>query len=196
MAEEKKDTSVEATEEKETKEETKEEVKEENTVSEEKQETKEEVSSEKKEDKEEKKVEDKKEEKVEDKEEDDEEVEVPEKFKGIVEEIEKMTVVDLADLVSLLEKKFKVSAVASAPAGGGAASGGEEKSEVNIVLKEIGEKKIEVIKAVKEVTGLGLQEAKGIVDGAPGNIKEDVKREEAEEIKGKLEEAGATIALE
>ncbi len=156
---------------------------------------KEEAASEKKEEpKEEKKEEIKEDKKVEDKEE--EEVEVPAKFKDIVEKIEKMTVIDLSDLVSLLEKKFKVSAVAPAAAGGGAAGGGEEKAEVNVVLKAAGDQKINVIKVVKEIAGIGLQEAKGIVDAAPGTIKENVKRKDAEEMKAKLEGAGAVVELQ
>ncbi len=179
-------------------EEKKEEQNNEEVKEEKKEETPEEKSSEKKEEAKEEKEEKPKKEKEEEpvKEKEEKEVEVPAKFKDIVEKIEKMTVVDLADLVSLLEKKFKVSAVAPAAAGGGAAGGGEEKAEVNVVLKDAGSQKINVIKAVKEITGLGLQEAKGLVDGAPGAIKGNVKREEAEEMKSKLEEAGATVELE
>lgn len=166
----------------------KEEEKKEETASAPEEEKKEEVKEEKKEEV----KEEKKDETVKDKEE--EEVEVPAKFKDIVEKLEKMTVVDLADLVSLLEKKFKVAAVAPAAAGG-AAGGGEEKAEVDVVLKDAGDQKINVIKVVKDITGLGLQEAKGIVDGAPGAIKEGVKRADAEEMKAKLEGAGAVVEL-
>lgn len=170
----------------------KEEEKKEETASAPEEEKKEEAKEEVKEEKKEEVKEEKKEETVKDKEE--EEVEVPAKFKDIVEKLEKMTVVDLADLVSLLEKKFKVAAVAPAAAGG-AAGGGEEKAEVDVVLKNAGDQKINVIKVVKEITGLGLQEAKGLVDGAPGAIKEGVKRADAEEMKGQLEGAGAVVEL-
>ncbi len=126
-------------------------------------------------------------------------VEVPAKFKGIVEEIEKMSVLDLSELVTILEDKFGVSAAApmammSAPAGG-EAEAVEEKSEFDVELVSAGDKKIAVIKVVKEVTGQGLKDAKAIVDGAPAVIKEKVKKEEAEELKKKLEEAGATVEL-
>lgn len=130
------------------------------------------------------------------------EVEVPKKFKSIVEEIEKMSVLDLAELVTILEDKFGVSAaapvaaVAAPAAGGDAAEGGaEEKSEYDIELVSAGDAKINVIKAVKEATGLGLKDAKDMVDGAPKVIKEKVAKEEAEELKKKLEEAGATVEL-
>ncbi len=137
-------------------------------------------------------------------EEEKEEVEVPEKFQKFIEEIENMKVADLAELVKILEKKFGVSAapvaVAAAPAAGqGAPEGGEEKSEYNIVLKSIGDKKIEVIKVVRDITGKGLKEAKDLVDAAatePQTVKEKVKKEEAEEIKKKFEAAGATIELQ
>ena len=131
----------------------------------------------------------------------DEEVEVPAKFKKLVEEIEKMAVLDLAELVKILEKKFGVSAsaaVVAAPAGAGdgdAAAGAEEKSIFNVELKAIGDKKIEVIKAVRDITAQGLKEAKDMVDAAPKVIKEGVKKEEAEEIKKKLETAGAKVEL-
>lgn len=166
----------------------------ENTEKEEKEESKEEEA--KKEEKSESKAEETKEEK---------EVEVPEKFKKLVEEIENMKVADLAELVKILEKKFGVSAapvaVAAAPATGGAGGegGGEEKSEYNIILKSIGDKKIEVIKVVRDVTGKGLKEAKDLVDAAanePQTVKEKVKKEEAEEIKKKFEAAGATVELQ
>jgi len=131
------------------------------------------------------------------------EVKVPAKFKGIVEDVEKMSVLDLAELVKILEKKFGVSAaapVAAAPANGQAPAGeaAEEKSEFNIELKEIGEKKIEVIKVVRDITQKGLKEAKDLVDSAadgPKTIKENVKKEEAEEIKKKFEAAGAKVEL-
>lgn len=118
------------------------------------------------------------------------------KFKDLVEKIEKMSVVELADLVKAMEERFGVSAVAVAPAGGGVAGGGEEKSEFNVVLKAAGDQKINVIKAVKEITGLGLKEAKDLVEGAPKPIKQGVKKEEAEEMKKKLEGAGAQVELQ
>lgn len=119
----------------------------------------------------------------------------------IIEHIKSMTVLELAELVKALEEEFGVSAAAAAvaPAAGPAGDGGgaavEEKTEFDVVLESIGGKKIEVIKVVRAVTGLGLKEAKAVVDGAPGKVKEGVSKEEAEEIKGKLEEAGATIKL-
>ncbi len=126
-------------------------------------------------------------------------IEVPAKFKGIVEEIEKMSVLDLSELVKILEEKFGVSAaapmaMAAAPAAG-EAEAVEEKSEFDVELTSAGDKKIAVIKVVKEITGQGLKDAKAIVDGAPAMIKEKVKKEEAEELKKKLEEAGATVEL-
>ncbi len=129
-------------------------------------------------------------------------VEVPEKFKKLVEEIEKMSVLDLAELVKVLEKKFGVSAApqmmaaAAAPAAAGAAA--EEKSSFNVVLTSAGDKKIEVIKVVRDLTQKGLKEAKDLVDAiatAPQTIKEDAKKEEAEEMKKKFVEAGATVEL-
>ncbi len=131
-----------------------------------------------------------------------EEVEVPKKFVKIVEEIETMTVLDLAELVKILEKKLGVSAamaipMAVAPTGDNAGAEDESagKSAFNIELKSAGDKKIEVIKAVRDITGQGLKEAKDIVDGIPHTIKENVPKEEAEEIKKKLEAAGATVEL-
>lgn len=132
----------------------------------------------------------------------EEAVEVPEKFKKLVNEIEKLNVLDLAELVKILEKKFGVSAsapVMAIAAGQGAGEGGEaeveEKTEFNIELKEVGDKKIEVIKAVRDITEKGLKESKDLVDGAPQTVKENVKKEEAEEIKKKLEAAGAKVEL-
>ncbi|NCS99059.1 50S ribosomal protein L7/L12 [Candidatus Parcubacteria bacterium] len=123
-------------------------------------------------------------------------VEVPEKFKSIVESIETMSVLDLNELVKLLEKKFGVSAVAAAaPAAGADAGAAEEKSDFIIHLADFGAQKIAVIKVVKEVAGLGLKEAKDLVESAPADIKSGVKPEEAEEIKAKLEEAGAKVEL-
>jgi len=139
------------------------------------------------------------EEKKDKKEDKKEEVKIPSKFKDIVEQIEKMTVLDLAELVKLLEEKFGVSSmpVVAAPVVGGPAEAGaaEEKSVFNIELKNAGEQKIAVIKVVKEITGLGLKDAKDLVDAAPKQIKENVKKEEAEEMKKKLEEAGAIVEL-
>ncbi|MFZ5365344.1 MAG: 50S ribosomal protein L7/L12 [Patescibacteria group bacterium] len=127
------------------------------------------------------------------------EVEVPEKFKKLVEEIEKMSVLDLSELVKVLEDKFGVSAAAPvaamAVAAGAGAAPAEEKTEFNVELTAAGENKIAVIKVVKEISGLGLKEAKDLVDGAPKVIKEAVKKEEAEEMKKKLEGAGATVNL-
>lgn len=126
----------------------------------------------------------------------EETVEVPAKFKSIVESIETMSVLDLHELVKLLEKKFGVTAVAmAAPAAGGAADAGEEKSDFTIHLADAGAQKIAVIKVVKEALGLGLKEAKDLVDGAPADLKAGVKKEEAEELKAKLEEAGAKVEL-
>lgn len=125
-------------------------------------------------------------------------VEVPAKFKSLVEEIEKLTVIDLAELVKILEDKFGVSAaapmMAMAMPGAGAAPV-EEKTEFNVELTGAGANKIAVIKVVKEITGLGLKEAKDLVDGAPKMVKEGVKKAEAEEMQKKLQEAGATVAL-
>jgi len=124
-------------------------------------------------------------------------VEVPAKFKSIVEAIETMSVLDLNELVKLLEKKFGVSAAAMVVAGGAAAGGeaAEEKSEFKVELASIGENKIAVMKAVKEALGLGLKEAKDLVDGAPSVLKESAKKEEAEELKKKIEEAGGKVEL-
>jgi len=134
-------------------------------------------------------------------EEKDEKIQVPEKFKKLVDEVEKMSVLDLAELVKVLEKKFGVSAAApmmavSAPAPVQAAV--EEKSSFNIELTGVGDKKIEVIKVVRDFTGKGLKEAKDLVDAAaaaPQMVKENVKKEEAEEVKKKFEAAGAKIEL-
>jgi len=116
----------------------------------------------------------------------------------MIEEIKKMTVVELADLVKAIEEEFGVSAaaVAAAPAAGGAAAaGGEEKSEFNVTLKDVGANKVQVIKVVKDITGLGLKEAKDLVDGAPKLVKENVPAAEAEEMKAKFAEVGATVEL-
>ena len=116
----------------------------------------------------------------------------------MIEEIKKMTVVELSELVKAIEEEFGVSAVAAAaPAASGAVAGGaaEEKSSFDVVLKEAGDQKIKVIKVVRDATGLGLKEAKELVDGAPKTVKENVSKEEAEELKAKFEEAGATVEL-
>ena len=125
-------------------------------------------------------------------------VEVPEKFKALVEQIEKMSVLDLSELVKVLEDKFGVSAAAPAmmmAAAPVAAAAAEEKTEFNVELADAGANKINVIKAVKDITGLGLADAKALVDGAPKMIKEGVKKEEAEEMKKKIEEAGGKVNL-
>ena len=116
----------------------------------------------------------------------------------IMQAIEEMTVLELSGLVKAMEEKFGVSAaapvaVAAAPAAGGAAA--EEKTEFDVILASAGDKKINVIKVVREVTGLGLKEAKALVDGAPAPVKEGASKEDAEALKAKLEEAGATVEL-
>lgn len=125
-------------------------------------------------------------------------VEIPAHFKDLVEKIEKMSVIELNELVKVLEKRFGVSAaaVAAAPAAGaGAAPAAEEKSTYNVQLKDAGAQKIAVIKVVKEALNLGLKEAKDLVDGAPSMLKEGMKKEEAEEIKKKIEAAGGKVEL-
>ncbi len=129
---------------------------------------------------------------------------VPAKFKKLVEEIEQMSVLELSNLVKTLEDRFGVSAaapvaMAMAPVAAGAEAGGageEAKKEFTVFLKEAGEKKIEVIKAVREISGLGLAESKAIVDSAPKIVKENVAKDEAEAAKKKLEEAGAGVELQ
>lgn len=120
-----------------------------------------------------------------------------EKIEKMIEEIDKLTVVELAELVKGIEEKYGVSAAAvAAPAQGGAAAGGaEEKTSFNVELTSAGASKIQVIKVVKTITGLGLKEAKEVVDGAPKMVKEGVSKDEAEKIKAELEEAGATVEL-
>ena len=125
---------------------------------------------------------------------------VPAKFAKLVSEIEKMSVLDLSELVKILEKKFGVSAAAPmmmgmAPASAEVAAGKEEKTSFDVELTAAGASKIGVIKVVREVTALGLKEAKDLVDAAPKIIKEGLKKEEAEVMKKKLEEAGATVTL-
>ena len=114
-----------------------------------------------------------------------------------IEDVKLMTVVELNDLVKKLEEEFGVSAAAAVVAGGSApaAAAAEEKTEFTVVLKDAGANKIAVIKAVREITGLGLGEAKAVVDGAPANVKENVPAEEAKAMEAKLKEAGATVEL-
>ncbi len=120
-----------------------------------------------------------------------------EKHKDLIEKIESLSLVEMAELVKALEEKFGITAgVPAVAAAGGAAAGGEEKDSFNVVLKSAGEKKIEVIKVVREATGLGLKEAKDLVDGAPQPVKEGVKKEDAEALKGQLEAAGAVVELQ
>ena len=122
-----------------------------------------------------------------------------EKITAMIEELKTLTVLELSELVKAVEEEFGVSAAAAvavaAPAAGGAAAA-EEKTEFDVVLKEAGAEKIKVIKAVREITGLGLAEAKALVDGAPKTLKEAASKEEAEEIKAKLAEVGATGELQ
>lgn len=116
----------------------------------------------------------------------------------IIEAIAEMSVKDVVELVSAMEEKFGVSAAAAVVAGPGAGDAGEaaeEQTEFDVVLTGIGEKKVNVIKAVREITGLGLKEAKGMVESAPKAVKEGVSKEDAEEAKKKLEEAGASVEL-
>ncbi len=126
--------------------------------------------------------------------------EIPAKFEKLVKEISNLSALDLSELVKVLEDHFGVSAAApmamAMPAAGGeAAAAEEEKSEYDVILQDAGAQKVAVIKAVKEITGLGLGESKAIVDGAPKPVKEGVPKDEAEEAKKKLEEAGATVEL-
>lgn len=130
------------------------------------------------------------------------EVEIPAKFKDLVEKIEKLSVLDLAELVKVLEKKFGVSAAmpmvtvaAGAPAGAEEGGKAEEKTSFNVELKSAGDQKINVIKVIRDLTGLGLKEAKDLVDAAPKTVKEGVKKEQADEIKQKLEAVGATVEI-
>lgn len=128
--------------------------------------------------------------------------EVPAKFKKLVEEIDKLSVLELAELIKVLEDHYGVSAaapvaaVAAAPAGGGESEAAEEKANYDIVLTAAGDKKIDVIKAVREISGLGLAESKAVVDGAPKTVKAGAPKAEAEEAKAKLEAAGATVELQ
>lgn len=128
---------------------------------------------------------------------DEEVVEVPKKFQKIVKEIEEMPVLELNELVKVFEKKFGVSAaaVAAAPGGGDGAGAAEEKSSFDVELTDMGGQKIQVIKAVKSLLGLGLKEAKDMVESAPTVLKEGVPKEEAEEIKTQIQGVGGTITL-
>ena len=121
-----------------------------------------------------------------------------EKITAMIEELKTLTVLELSELVKAVEEEFGVSAAAAvavaAPAAGAAAAA-EEKAEFEVVLKEAGAEKIKVIKVVREITGLGLADAKAVVDGAPKTLKESASKEEAEEIKAKLAEVGATVEL-
>ena len=116
----------------------------------------------------------------------------------MIEEIKKMTVVELADLVKAIEEEFGVSAVAAAAPAAGAAAGeaAAEKTSFNVVLKSAGDQKIKVIKVVRDATGLGLKEAKELVDGAPKTVKENVAKDDADDLKAKLTEVGAVVELQ
>ncbi len=121
-----------------------------------------------------------------------------EKIEKVMEEVKALTVLELNELVKALEEEFGVTAAAPVAAAGAAVAGGAaaaEQTEFTVVLKEVGANKMNVIKVVKDLTGLGLKEAKEIVDGAPKNVKENVAKEEAEAMKAKLTEAGATVEL-
>ena len=121
------------------------------------------------------------------------------KKEEFIEEIKKMTVVELSELVKAIEEEFGVSAVAAAApvaGGAGAAAAAEEKTSFNVVLTAAGDQKIKVIKVVRDATGLGLKEAKDLVDGAPKTVKENVAKEEAEDLKAKFAEVGATVELQ
>ena len=121
-----------------------------------------------------------------------------EKIEKLIEEIDSLTVVELADLVKAIEEKYGVSAVAAAAPAAGAVAGGDaaaEKSSFDVVLAEAGDQKIKVIKVVRDATGLGLKEAKELVDGAPKTVKEGVSKDEAEELKAKFAEVGAVVEL-
>jgi len=126
-----------------------------------------------------------------------EDFKMSEKIEKMLEEIDSLTVIELSELVKGIEEKYGVSAVAAAaPAAGAGAAAAEEKSDFNVVLKDAGANKIAVIKVVRDVTGLGLKEAKELVEGAPKTVKEGASKEEAEEIKNKFTEAGAVIELQ
>ena len=125
-----------------------------------------------------------------------------EKVTALIEEIKELTVIELADLVSALEEEFGVRAqapvavaAAGAPAAAAAGAAAEEKSEFDVILASAGQEKVKVIKVVKDITGLGLKDAKALVDGAPKPVKEGANKEEADDIKAKLEEVGATVEV-
>ncbi len=123
-----------------------------------------------------------------------------EKVTKLIEDVKALTVLELSELVKALEEEFGVSAaapvaVAAAPAAGGAAAPAEEKTEFNVILKDVGADKIKVIKVVREATGLGLKEAKDLVDGAPKTIKENVSKDEAAALEAKFKEVGATLEI-
>lgn len=122
-----------------------------------------------------------------------------EKIQQLIEEVKSLTVLELSELVKALEEEFGVSAAApvavAAPVAGAAPAAEEEKTEFDVILASVGQEKIKVIKVVREVTGLGLKEAKSLVDNAPKPVKEGVSKEEAEELKAKLEEVGATVEV-
>ena len=119
-----------------------------------------------------------------------------EKITALIEEVKALTVLELSELVHALEEEFGVSAAAmAAPAAGGAAPAAEEKTEFDVILENFGSEKVKVIKAVREITGLGLADAKAVVEAAPKAIKEGVSKDEAEELKKKLEDVGAKVSL-
>ncbi|EGD47400.1 ribosomal protein L7/L12 [Ruminiclostridium papyrosolvens DSM 2782] len=123
-----------------------------------------------------------------------------EKVVKLIEDVKNLTVLELSELVKALEEEFGVSAaapvaVAAAPAAGGAAPAAEEKTEFDVILKDVGADKIKVIKVVREATGLGLKEAKDLVDGAPKTIKENVSKDDAAAIEAKFKEVGATVEI-
>jgi len=125
-------------------------------------------------------------------------VEVPAKFKDLVEQIDKLSVIDLAELVKVLEEKFGVSAQAVVVAGGAGAGAGEvaeEKDSFTAIITSAGEQKVQVIKAIKEALGLGLKEAKDLTDAAPATLKEGLKKDEAEALKKAIEDAGGKVEL-
>jgi large subunit ribosomal protein L7/L12 len=119
-----------------------------------------------------------------------------EKHKDLIEKIESLSLVEMAELVKALEEKFGITAGVPMAAAGGGAAAAEEKSSFNVLLKSAGERKIEAIKAVREATGLGLKEAKDLVDGAPQVVKENLKPEDANALKAALEAAGAVVELQ
>ncbi len=126
---------------------------------------------------------------------DEQKVEIPAKFKDLIETIEKMSVLDLNELVKVFEKRFGVSATAVAGPAAGPVAAVEEKSAFKVELTDAGANKIAIIKVVKEVLGLGLKEAKDLVDGVPSVLKEEMKKEEAEALKKRVEEAGGKVTL-